>query len=140
MTKVIENIELLKKLAPVLEDIETEYSLSINKDWSKIISVIDYYQWDYNKLLHPYKTLTLEEAIEFLPEEVKLKNQSPLELTIKKYWKDRWKIYYFQNKFKYTYSDKDYCTIESFDNWQPLLPAIEQTIKHLIDNKLWLND
>jgi len=63
MKKVIESIELLKKLAPYLEDMETEFYLNWcnqllnNKAW-KI-----YIKETWNPLL---KTLTLEEAIELL--------------------------------------------------------------------------
>lgn len=61
--KVIENIELLKKLTPVLEDIETEYIIFLQKDEEPIISRCNYY--DLSKSLLEWeillKTLTTDE-------------------------------------------------------------------------------
>lgn len=59
--KVIENIELLKKLAPYLEDMETEYV--VHKMSWEIILYDSCWVCDESYL----KLLTLEEAIELLP-------------------------------------------------------------------------
>ena len=80
MTKVIENIELLKKIESYLEDVKTEYICCI--DWEdnwqfswhteRIVKSdtknIEIYDW-WDKCQSGtdfYKTLTLEELIEFI--------------------------------------------------------------------------
>jgi len=116
MTKVI-SLKLAKRLAPYLENVETE-------NW--------YFNWDLNWLFkwrfvpeHDHweiiKTLTLEEAIEFLKQ-----RRINLCLTIKhnnEYWKD-----YNLELFSF---DR-WLNVE----WDTQIEAIEKMIEYLLDNNL----
>lgn len=77
MTKIIENIELLKKLAPLLENVDTEYTF-YNEYWYEhhFVRAFSYeVEWEYwcarsaisdTKMCDKVKTLVLEEAIDFI--------------------------------------------------------------------------
>lgn len=112
MTKVIENIELLKKLQPHLW--KTEYYIDI-----KTKSVEKYF---FNDTFYPkdLKTLTLEEAIELIH-----KNKISLEITT-------WTI---DEKNKLIYSINTNIENKKF-LWYKLIEQIEKMIEYLIDNNL----
>lgn len=118
MSKVL-NFELSKRLNDLwlLDDIETEYVIEI---WTVIV-------WEYKYAIDKkdcfcvswyYKTLTLEEAIEFLP----FIEKSALE--IKKHQK-YYSIWYPLISQKI-----------NFVHWNTLLITIERLIEYLLDNNL----
>jgi hypothetical protein len=126
MTKVI-SLELAKRLAPYLENIETEYFYDNN--WEAYI-------YDkYNKYKLYIKTLTLEEAIEFLPKQIKVKEYyNSTEYSIKKWYLqiefiEKYMIFYINNK---NISE----SITKAFYWKTLLEAIQQILTYLLDNNL----
>ena len=115
-------LETSKRLAPYLTDVDTEYVIDF--EWvvwelKYAISEDDmfWYNW-YDK------TLTLEEAIEFLP--VRIKN-------------DIIHINKIENSYSIEYWNLWFKLKWSYHNWKTLLEAIEKMINYLLDNKL-LND
>ena len=111
------NFELSKRLNDLwlLDNIETEYCYNI--DWD-LLSWF-YAKKEYNQIV--YKTLTLEEAIDFLPTYI-LKHKRAKK--------------YFQ-----IYRNKDWYNIwYEFIHWEfskkTLLEAIEKMIEYLLDNNL----
>lgn len=135
--KLIENIELLKKLQPYLEDVETEYNkikLEHNKTGINYkIELSSKNPKDYMFYKEHYKTLTLEEAIELLPE------------TFFVEWIRMWWYifpeYIWEFTQKYKMSVCEYWTHNQYElfNWVTLLQAIEKMLEYLIDNDLLWN-
>jgi len=127
MTKVIEDLELLKKLAPYLEDVETEYYIDVN--WN-ILNI--HWPEDLTKDIW-IKTLTLEEAIEtVLPKYIFTDKKE--NLTIRSWISENieyWNIGYFNIVTNET-SLKEV-------KWETLLQAIQKMLEYLIDNNLLLN-
>lgn len=79
------------------------------------------YEYD-NKII----TLTLEEAIEFLPKEIKWE----FEFAIKYDWEDKYIVEY--NRYQ-----QDWSIIENIcETWKTLLEAIEKMLEYLIENNL----
>lgn len=111
--KVIENIELLKKLTPYLEDVETEYMIT-----DTVSNIVDKTSM-VKKLSNTeryLKTLTLEEAKEFIIEKVDM----------------RWRAYIENELSRYVYDL--FSVIEIFDI------KMEKMLEYLIDNDLlWTN-
>lgn len=123
MSKTI-NFELSKRLNDLwlLDEIETEYIYWINTKWEPNISKI-YNHYNWIDKLYPveyYKTLTLEEAIEFLPKELILNwnNCNP----------------YFNNTNCW-YSDSKYNIIHR-EKWKNIIEAIQKMIEYLLNNNL----
>jgi len=146
MTKCI-NLELSKKLAPYLKDVDTEYILqqlpNHNKNWWLKERVVKNWNWVWRM----YKTLTLEEAIEFMPYIIDLWEHSYwLEISkIQKWyhinysadiseienWEDE-----FWNTFETIFNSVPYKNLHLF--WGTLLEAIEKMLEYLLDkNLLW---
>ena len=126
MTKVIENIELLKKLAPKIEEMETEYTY-YNEYWYEHMVNLAHTtetEWDYwvsweliweTKIYDKIKTLTVEEAIEFI-----WKQMCQINLIYPNAWV--WMLHQ---------------TIwEEVFEWETLIEAFSKFIEYLIDNKL----
>lgn len=141
--KVIENIELLKKLQPYLKDVETEYVIT---DYKKVYTLYEVYivdtnnpnsamywiwepYWRFNDKIHPpcltstkhydwiYKTLQLEEAIELLP--------LWIHICIVEYKGKKW----------YEVNTNRKCFISN-----NLMELLEKMLEYLIDNDLlWTN-
>ena len=135
MNKVIENIELLKKLQPYLENMIPEHS---------------YYKWDLNRLVTKefepdkyIKTLTLEEAIEFLPNRIDWENHAfYLEITKAE---TEYHIAYCADMKDYIWEDCVWDEFKMFECtymndkhlfWETLLEAIEKMLEYLLDNEL----
>lgn len=153
MTKVIENIELLKKLQPYIWD--TEYWLEIyNEDWEDIYQAPKDFWHLYTrqntrkdpvKYYTQLKTLTLEEAIELLPVVIHNAEWS---------WEDwsRWpcSIYFSYHKeirsceewIIHKIQIKEYSTGQELDLvvWKTALETFEKMLEYLIDNNLLKND
>jgi len=142
------NLELSKRLAPYLEDVDTEYSYYFYKDdnW-KITNSIWKYKHSFVRtkifyITEEYKTLTLEEAIEFLPIKI-LKDWVFYKYSIETeeanedevYYKRYWIIYYDTS---WLYRDKFW---NDLPWWNTLLEAIEKILEYLLDNNLlWKKD
>lgn len=140
MTKTI-SLELSKKLAPYLKNIEIEYLFNIYIDWDWNEKAINLYS---NNMLDIYKdpmyyknikTLTLEEAIEFLP----LKIETDLWPAWIKYFSeirntDEWRIY------KCVLSEWGWNNEIDHRTWKTPLEAIEKMLTYILDNNLLPND
>lgn len=123
------NFELSKRLNDLwlLDDIETEYFYyKPYKDKDKwhiwpnsIVYWID--RWDI-------KTLTLEEAIEFLPKKLEVETISFQEMIL------------FMNKNEIWYYCRDLQDTIINYIWKTLLEAIENMITYLLDNNLLTKD
>lgn len=110
MQKTI-NLELSKRLAPYLENIKTSETIFIWwKRWEDFI-----------------KTLTLEEAIDFLPFKIILWNGKYF-LEIQKR-KDKYFIEYVDNRVEKYLSDRDF-------SWKSILEWAEKMLEYLLDNNL----
>lgn len=127
MTRVIENIELLKKLQPYLEYVETEYwFVLVNKEVDNYkLERTDRYVFPNKNI--DLKTLTLEEAIELLPEELYIKWIQHI-FTVTK-----WDWFYWVN-----YDEDGFWAFETIQE-KTLLEAIEKMLEYLIDNDLLWN-
>ena len=114
MTKTI-NLEISKRLNEgwYLEGIETEYYFYKNPNGDfAIINHPDDPEW-----INGYKTLNLEEAIEFLPYQIQYKY-------------DNWGLCI-------TKTGKEYqVEYEHTETWETLLEAIEKMLTYLLDNDL----
>ncbi len=120
------NLELSKRLAHYLKNVDTEFAIFDKKEW-KLKQTIWYIKT--NKYTS-YKTLTLEEAIEFLPNEYpwKFKDAVNYRLRIERNWEwDKWKCSYDRCE-----PCEDACRFE----WKTLLEAIEKMLEYLLDNEL----
>jgi len=118
------NLELSKKLAPYLEEVETEYNWCFDYNWKYYIANSNKIEW--------IKTLTLEEAIEFLPKRYKPLYEKDKYYVCKMVILDTWYCFEICDEFTWKI-DKTFC-------WKTLLEAIEKMIEHLIDNnflELW---
>ena len=115
--KTIENIELLRKLQPILKElgVETEYEI-VDDGCTEPYPMREediYFRWEEDFTF--LKTLTLEEAIELLPDYIVI-DIRPNE------------IWVHSTKYWYTSTSK----------WETPLQAIEKMLEYLIDNKhLW---
>jgi len=124
MTKTL-NFELSKRLTEwwYLDNIETEYHYTVCWLWKKIKS----WKLEYTEDI---KTLTLEEAIDFLPEYI---CEDCYELIIKK------KEIFYINRFKpnncYEVITMDRYLPARF-KWETLFEAIEKMIEYLLNNNL----
>ena len=112
------NLELSKRLASYLEDMETEYYL-------------EYTQWAYlpqnDATFEEWtdiKTLTLEEIIAFLQN-----NMIRYDIDVRYTPRINKIIYKEENKENLT-------TIETNIMWETLLEAIEKMLEYLLDNNL----
>jgi len=120
--QVIQNIELLKKLQPYIKDMETEYITN----WILVEENNFTDEWIEENWY--YKTLTLEEVINFLPSNIKIK-WDKFNLRIDKYLK--YSVSYFNEYLKY---------YNNIEEWKTLLEAIEKMLEYLINNnflELW---
>ena len=136
------NFELSKRLNErwLLNNIDTEYLIYKNKKW--IVSIEENKKlttWtSFNEIQKEcialkeeiYKTLTLEEAIEFMPIYIKWKYKFNYEKFNKvvpysnmRKWDKHW--------IKYTYNWEWY-----IQYWKTLLEAIEEMLEWLLNNKL----
>jgi len=109
------SLELSKKLAPYLEWVETEY-IWVHIQWCDSIIKSDNWLDEYKYIC---KTLTLEEAIEFLWN-INIRWEQ-LWIYKKSNW--NWIIYYwFGNVYE----------------WETLLEAVEKMLEYLLtENLLW---
>jgi len=128
------SLELSKKLNEwwYLEGVETEYNWCFNDNWEYFIANSNKIEW--------IKTLTLEEAIEFLPRtHTSLKNDFRVELEwyISLYrlhiftvgiWNQKWAVDYIDSVWKRLWIWQKL--------WETLLEAIEAMIEYLLDNNL----
>lgn len=120
------NFNLAKRLNELglLDNINTEYAY--NKSW---------WLWDpFYKKRYIYKTLTTEEALEFLPDNIVWIYWALFNLVIDKN-KDWYLIDYKNNKHWYWYI-KWWKYFENNNTRLTLIEAIEQMIEFLIDNNL----
>lgn len=107
------SLETSKRLEPFLENVETEYFYSTEWTLNKLL------EWDHRYLRN--KTLTLEEAIEFLPSHhcCKINDLEQVERLTgnkeDKYWMIIGDIWLY---------------------WNTLLEAVEKMIIYLLDNDL----
>ena len=155
MNKTI-NFELSKRLTDLglLDNIETEFvnitDWSIHeRDWEpnpqtytvateELLYGLNFESTKYNNLQDiindkdisieiNYKTLTLEEAIEFLDKDIN-------------WWNIM--IWKFENQWHIEYNDDNFInTIDATNFWDTLLEAIEKMIKCLLDNNLlWIEN
>lgn len=117
--KVIENLELLKKLAPYLEDmLETEMYM-VNSKWE----CNPYNSVMQSNLSWYIKTIWLEESIELLPDSI---YQEPY-----CYWLE---IYKYKTGYDVGYLDGTDSL--NFIEEKTLLKAVEKMLHYLIDNNL----
>lgn len=137
MTKVIQDIELLKRLQPLLEEVKTEYVYLYypSEKWSKkriynyACKMLIKHHWCYID----YKTLTLEEAIEFLP--ICINNNYFTSWRTEKW---HWCSYLEKDDDELYILDRGLNT--NIYHKETLLQAIEKMLTYLIDNKLiWTN-
>lgn len=137
MTKVIENIDLLKKLQPYLEDMEAEYVYFNIFEDDLILWTYGLYWSDYIQ----YKTLTLEEAINFLWlhkivfTHIYIPTLENIH-TITDVW-------YIENNVlsdKFVYWDEEEWYFNMSFGWKILLKVIEELLEYLDDNNLLENE
>jgi len=115
------NLELSKKLAPYLKEVDTEY-IWVDIQWC--IDIIKTNNW-LDEFDYICKTFTLEEAIEFLPKTVKDWYIYWLQIN----WKSNLEYWIRYNNYairKFIYSQR----------WKTLLEAIEKMLEYLLDNNL----
>lgn len=122
------SFELAKRLNEkwLLDNIETEY---IFYWWNpdELNTTISWYKKQniYEKCLWDIKTLTFDEAIEFLPKKISFEDYDLFLF-----------LDFFEKKlFYWLYSDLDEYNI-SFKYKESLLEAIEEMLKFLLDNNL----
>lgn len=122
MIKTI-SFELSKRLDELwlLRDVETEFIYTKRDIWFWNIDY-DIIEWKYFNLDDwDIKTLTTDEALEFLPLFIPTYN------CMKCLWRyeDKWIVWYwYQNQ------------IDQFPKWQTPIEAIEKMITYLLDNNL----
>ena len=140
------NFELSKRLTEwgYLDNIETEYYINYNNSiftkeyinenlMCRRIEILSSIKWSYiNEDV--FKTLTLEEALDFLPNikdyDLELRKREVAyraldkEIIINEWWRN---IQYYNLK------TLKYC------NWKTLLEAIEKMIEYLLNNNLLTN-
>jgi len=119
------NLELSKRLTEgwYLEDVETDYYRMENIFWDYVLwDKIDkskfYPEWD------KVKTLTLEEAIEFLPKKHPKYKEYYLRMML---YDKTWYVEYWMC---------EPCETMWSACWKTLLEAIEKMLEHLLDNDL----
>ena len=114
------SFELAKRLAPYIENIDTEYK--IDENWN-IYNDIQNELCDAFDNIHRYrklyKTLTLEEAIDFILN----KN-----LSIEFFNRD-WERWCWENNWDWTYIKWPFI-------WKTPLDAVEKKLEYLLDNNL----
>jgi len=121
--KVIENIELLKRLQPVLKDVETEYYFTKNKIlWEYFVnSISQELQYDID-----LKTLTFEEILDLF-QHFRLYQYS---FILRQY---SWKVYW-DRCMEITLTNFVEPT-EKFD-WETRVDAGGKMLEYLLDNNL----
>jgi len=115
------NLELSKRLAPYLENIETQKYTDWNFTFYWRTLEHQFKLWTENKNNY-YKTLTLEEAIEFLPERI-----------------SGWDLELAMNKTRVAYVMLWDCSpneMVNYYSWKTLLQAIEKMLEYLLNNDL----
>ena len=131
-----------KRLQEHLKDVEVEYYYA-TAVWKSAVLTESPPTWRRmvnRKLVKTcfYKTLTLEEALDFLPDNIKISSEIYTLRLEKK------GIYYLCQKNK-EYMDNNWvkCTVGYFKHltkelmqWKTLLIAIDRMINHLLDNNL----
>ena len=131
MIKTI-NLELSKRLNELwlLDNIETEYFWvkTVHGEW-----IIVYWDGEEPISVEEVKTLTLEEAIEFLPEWLFIRDDFKYLLTIQRTNTKKWRVIYEHiNQIDIFWDQVE----------DTLLEAIEKMIEYLLDNnllELWEN-
>ena len=130
------SLELCKKLSEawVLDGVETEYIWCDDTGYDFAIYKNEDKFWKENNQLiwWPIKTLTLEEAIEILPDTIS-KWANPYNLRIRKAtpWLGSYKIdYSLWGHYKEFLIEIDLWY------WKTLLEAIEKMLEYLLDNNL----
>lgn len=123
------NPELSKRLAPYLEDAETEYFFYWNTD--KEALPIEWYETQESVKKY-IKTLTLEEAIDFLPQSIDKWKDGEYYLNISKWdW---------VHSVDYHYYEREDQEILIYCDWKTLLEAISKMLEYLLDKwLLWKN-
>jgi len=146
--KVITDIELLKKIQPILEDRETEYQYCVIRKLNKARDWHILFAWVYNDevedikkefdcnlYIEIYKTLTLEEAIEILPKIFSRKMSKRYNIDLSTDWDQRKTHYYCC-----IYNLQDWRIWDRIFRWDTPIEAIEKMLQFLIDNwHLWKN-
>ena len=121
------NSKLSYKLAPYLKNIDTEYIICDVWDWPESPSLSINLDSSFTEWASYEKTLTLEEALEFLP-----KRQWDFLLRIEpNYECDKWSV---------SYSYCEPCEFSVMFDRKTLLEAIETMLEYLLDNWLINND
>ena len=133
------SLELSKKLAPYLEWVETEYGyrtknhldMEWNITWKYRTDIVkNWYQFqalDIKNNMYT-KTLTLEEAIEFLPNYIQTKYD----------WQCWWEINHCNTNF-YEIRYTNWGDWYNLTMWNTLLEAIEKILEYLLTEKLLWN-
>jgi hypothetical protein len=133
MTKVIENLELLKKLQPYLWETEYKITQYYKSDWSP--------SYHFKKTIHKsneniyttafssksFKTLTLEEAYDKLPR---------LLLNEDHFYTPTIAPAINKTYISYDHIDLELDSLTGSIEWRTLLQAIEKMLEYLIDNNL----
>lgn len=136
MDKVI-SLETSKRLAPFLKDIKTEYFWFYHVDWEYELMKCSDMQDTYN-FGADEKTLTLEEAIEFLPIEIKwytiLLWKSGQEHILTKTINNKYYTVWYFIKWN------NWLKILERVTWKTLLEAVEKMIIYLLENNLLKNE
>ncbi len=112
------NPELSKRLAPYLEDVETDHVLMENVFWDYVLWD-EISMWTFNPKWDKYKTLTLEEAIDFMPRDIL-----------------NWELMFSKYSCRYENALLDWNPWLLMFNWKTLLQAIEKMLEYLLDQ--WL--
>jgi len=154
MTKTL-NLELSKRLTPFLKGVETEYAYVDRSDELFIeasdedkkhkifrnIFVLEKVNWEYWE----FKTLTLEEAIEFLPRthtSIKWDFRIEIEKHIDIYRLTIYTVDFANEKWGVDYISSDWKRLWIWQKtWKTQLEAIETMLTYLLDNNLlkkWL--
>lgn len=142
MLKVIEDLELLKKLQPYIKGDTEYYYRDISLEWEKkeydLVSYDDpqYFDWekDYFDAECDLKTLTTEEAIELLPNYIHMVKwwrwylRDDTKCSLRMWKKFIWYEHHNMGEYQRLY-------------WNTLLEALGEMLNYLINNNLmkWNN-
>lgn len=125
MTNTI-SLQTSKRLTPYLEEVDTEFHICWNEEyWPYTENDMEYLTRNNAPVLEfwIFKTLTLEEAIEFLPE---------FQIEKYVYEDENWKIKL--NAYQTS------CWMYTWNKSKTLLEAVENMLIYLLDNDLlWTN-
>lgn len=124
------SLEMSKRLEKYLIWIETEYIYYKLFEEEKI-SICTSKLYNKENCVAYYKTLTLEESIEFLPKNIEWCNpiiriEKEKENVDISYWNEDWETFYAWDTFSST----------SYKRWESLLQAIEEMLNYLLTNNL----